>query len=84
MSVVATSFIIIGFLLHRYIILPWSIEFLLLLALVFPYLEPQKKTREIGIQTDSDVVTLTTKKRLPVNKIATTIGLFMIIMFYFF
>lgn len=84
MSVLAPVLIFFGLQLHRHIILSWSIEFLLTLALMYPYLEPTKKTREIGIQTDSEVVTLGTKKRISMNKVIMMAGLSMLFIFYFF
>ena len=84
MSVLAPVLIFFGLQLHRYTTLSWTVEFLLTLALMYPYLQPTKKTREIGIQTDSEVVTLGTKKRISVNKMFMMAGLSMLFIFYFF
>lgn len=84
MSVLAPVLLFFGLQLHKYTTLSWTVELLLTLALMYPYLKPAKKTREIGIQTDSEVVTLGTKKRISMKNVITMVGLSMMMFLLFF
>jgi hypothetical protein len=42
--------------LHKYLTFSWLMELMLLVVLVMPYINPEKKRVDIGIQTNCDVV----------------------------
>lgn len=42
--------------LHKHLTFSWLMELMLLAVLVMPYLNPEKKRVDIGIQTNCDIV----------------------------
>ena len=51
--------------LHKHLTFSWLMELMLLVFLVMPYINPEKKRVDIGIQTNCDVVDI---KRSSSNK----------------
>ena len=73
-AIIAPILGFVGLQLHRYMILPWSMEVLLTMALVLPYMSGPKKTCEIGVQTDSDEIIVSSKDRFPIEKMLIASG----------